>query len=33
MTGPLPIKGVRDGLLVTLPEGAWHDVRQPSGDD
>ena len=27
MTGPLPIKGVRDGLLVTLPEGAWHDVR------
>jgi len=27
MTGPLPIKGVRDGLLVTLPDGAWHDVR------
>jgi len=27
MAGPLPIKGVRDGLLVTLPGGAWHDVR------
>jgi septum site-determining protein MinC len=27
MTGRLPIKGVRDGLLVTLPEGAWEYVR------
>jgi septum site-determining protein MinC len=27
MTGRLPIKGVRDGLLVTLPEGTWDDVR------
>ena len=27
MAGPLPIKGVRDGLLVTLPEGAWPEVR------
>lgn len=27
MTGLLPIKGVRDGLLVSLPEGAWENVR------
>jgi septum site-determining protein MinC len=27
MTARLPIKGVRDGLLVTLPEGAWEYVR------
>jgi septum site-determining protein MinC len=27
MAGRLPIKGVRDGLLVTLPEGAWENVR------
>jgi len=27
MAGRLPIKGVRDGLLVTLPEGEWEDVR------
>jgi len=27
MTGRLPIKGVRDGLLVTLPDGAWEYVR------
>jgi septum site-determining protein MinC len=27
MTRPLAIKGVRDGLLVTLPEGEWTEVR------
>jgi septum site-determining protein MinC len=27
MAGRLPIKGVRDGLLVALPEGAWENVR------
>jgi septum site-determining protein MinC len=27
MAGRLPIKGVRDGLLVTLPEGEWENVR------
>lgn len=27
MVGRLPIKGVREGLLVTLPEGAWEYVR------
>jgi septum site-determining protein MinC len=27
MVGRLPIKGVREGLLVTLPEGAWENVR------
>jgi septum site-determining protein MinC len=27
MIGQLAIKGVREGLLVTLPQGAWHDVR------
>jgi len=28
MAGRLPIKGVRDGLLVTVPQdGAWLDVR------
>jgi septum site-determining protein MinC len=27
MADRLPIKGVRDGLLVTLPEGAWENVR------
>jgi septum site-determining protein MinC len=27
MAGRLPIKGVRDGLLVTLPEGIWQEVR------
>lgn len=27
MAGRLPIKGVRDGLLVTLPKGAWENVR------
>jgi septum site-determining protein MinC len=27
MAGRLPIKGVREGLLVTLPEGSWENVR------
>lgn len=27
MSRTLPIKGVRDGLLVTLPEGSWEQVR------
>lgn len=27
MARPLPIKGIRDGLLVTLPEGPWEQVR------
>ncbi|HSR46644.1 MAG TPA: septum site-determining protein MinC [Anaerolineales bacterium] len=27
MARPLPIKGIRDGLLVTLPDGPWEQVR------
>jgi len=27
MAEPLPIKGVRDGLLITLPPGMWGDLR------
>ena len=27
MADPLPIKGVRDGLLITLPPGDWETLR------
>lgn len=27
MNTPLQVKGIREGLLVTIPEGAWSDIR------